>query len=66
MSNESPIRSFSELVTQQLAPDTRELWLRMADTFEREGPEEVKTYLDAQRDQLENNIRDRLEQFTGG
>ena len=63
MSNDNPNRSFSELVTLKLTPATRELWLRMAETFDQEGPEEVKTYLDAQRDQLENNVRDRINQF---
>ena len=55
--------SFSQKVTQQLTPDTRELWTPMADQFDREGPEAVKTYLDAARDQLEDNVRSLLEQF---
>ncbi len=56
-------RSFSEAVTQQLAPETRELWAPMADYFDREGPEAVKTYLDAERKRLEGNVRSLLEQF---
>ena len=58
--------SFSQRVTQQLAPDTRELWTSMADHFDREGPEAVKTYLDAERDRLEGNVRSLLEQFKEG
>ena len=38
----------------------------MADYFEREGPEAVKTYLDAARDGLEDNVRSLLEQFKEG
>ena len=57
-------RSFSETVARQLAPDTRELWARMADYFDREGPEAVKTYLDAERERLESNVTTLLEQFT--
>ena len=53
------------MVTQQLTPDTRELWAPMADYFDREGPEAVKTYLDAEMELLEGNIRHLLEQFKG-
>ena len=63
MQAKSPIRSFSEAVAQQLAPDTRELWAPMADSFDREGPEAVKTYLDAERERLESNVRSLLEQY---
>ena len=66
MADEKSNRTFSEMVTQQLTPDTRELWAPMADHFDREGPEAVKTYLDAVRDQLESNVRSSLEQFKGG
>ena len=65
MADRKPSHSFSEMVTQQLTPDTRELWAPMADNFDREGPEAVKIYLDAVRDQLEGNIRSLLEQFKG-
>ena len=57
--------SFSQKVTQQLTPDTRELWTPMADYFDREGPEAVKTYLDAEKDRLEGNVTSLLEQFKG-
>jgi len=63
MQEKESIRSFSEVVAQQLAPDTRELWAPMADYFDREGPEAAKTYLDAERERLENNVRSLLEQF---
>ena len=65
MADEKPNHSFSEMVTQQLTPDTRELWAPMAVYFDREGPEAVKTYLDAVRDQLEGSVRSLLEQFKG-
>ena len=65
MPDEKPNRSFSDMVTQQLTPETRELWAPMADYFDREGPEAVKTYLDAERDRLENRVRNLLEQFEG-
>lgn len=66
MATERSTPSFSQKVTQQLSPDTRELWTPMADCFDREGPEAVKTYLEAVRDQLEGNVRNRLEQFREG
>ena len=56
-------RSFSATVTQDLDPDARELWAPMADNFEREGPDAVKNYLDAELDRLEGNVRSLLEQF---
>lgn len=66
MPEQQPSHSFSQKVTQQLTPDTRELWILMADHFDREGPEAVKTYLDAERDRLEGNVRSMLEQFKEG
>ena len=63
MAEEKSNRSFSETVGQQLSPETRELWAPMADHFSREGPEAVKTYLDAERERLENNVRSLLEEF---
>ena len=56
-------RSFSEIVAQQLDPDSGELWSPIAAQFEREGPEAVRTYLDAERERLENNVTDLLDQF---
>ena len=66
MPEEQSNHSFSQKVTQQLTPDTRELWTPMADHFDREGPEAVKTYLDAERDRLEGNVRSLLERFKEG
>jgi hypothetical protein len=63
MPEQQPSDSFSQKVTQQLEPDTRELWTPMADNFDREGPEAVKTYLDAERDRLEGQVRNLLKQF---
>ena len=65
MTQEKPKHSFSEMVTQQLTPAVRELWAPMADDFDRQGPEAVKTYLDAERDRLESYVRSLLEQFKG-
>ena len=65
MADEKSNRTFSEVVTQQLNPETRELWAPMADHFIRNGPEAVKTYLDGERDRLEGNVRSLLEQFKG-
>ena len=61
MSEERPSHSFIRGVTRQLPPDIRELWTPMADYFDREGPEAVKTYLDAEKDRLEGNVRSLLE-----
>lgn len=63
MSEERSSLSFSQKVAQKLTPDTRELWTPIADYFEREGPEAVKTYLDAEKDRLEGNVRSLLERF---
>lgn len=63
MTEEKSNRSFSETVAQQLSPETRELWAPMADYFNREGPEAVKTYLDAEMERLVSNVRSRLEEF---
>ena len=56
-------QSFSEIVTQQLPPDVRELRAPMADHFDSGLSEAVKIYLDAVRDQLESNVRSLLDQF---
>ena len=63
MPEEKSHRPFSETIAQHLAPETRELWTPMADHFDREGPEAVKTYLEAERDRLENSVQSLLEQF---
>lgn len=65
MGEEKSNQSFSEMVSQQLTPETRELWMPMADYFNREGPEAVKTYLDDERVRLENRVRSLLEQYAG-
>lgn len=65
MAEEESDRSFSEMVTQQLSLDTRELWVSMADYFDRDGPEAARTHLDAERSRLEGNLRDLLEEFKG-
>ena len=63
MPDENPNRAFGERVAQRLTHDTRELWAPMADQFDREGPEAVKTYLEAERERLESDVRDLLDQF---
>ena len=63
MPEDNPNRLFSEAVAQQLSLEHRELWTPMADAFERQGPEAVKLYLDAEKVRLENNVRELLDQF---
>lgn len=63
MDMEQPNRPFSEKVTQDLTADIRELWVPMADYFERDGPDAVKTYLDAERSRLEGSVKNLLDQF---
>ena len=65
MAEEKSNRTFSDMVTQQLNPEARELWAPMADYFNRDDPEAVRTYLDGERDRLEGNVRILLEQFKG-
>ena len=66
MSEEHSYHPFSQRVTRKLTPDTRELWTLMADYFHREEPEAVKTYLDAEKDRLEGNVRSLLVQLKEG
>ena len=63
MPADNPNHSFSEAVAQQLSLEHRELWMPMADAFNRQGPEAVKLYLDAEKARLEYNVRDLLDQF---
>ncbi len=65
MPEEQAKQSFSRMITQELPPETRELWAVMADNFDRDGPEAVKSYLDAVRELREGNVRSQLEQFEG-
>ncbi len=65
MTEDKSNHSFSKMVSNKLDPDIRELWMPMADYFNREGPESVKTYLDAVRSQLEESVRSELEQYKG-
>lgn len=63
MPEDNSNRSFSEAVAQQLSIEHRELWMPMADAFNRQGPEAVNLYLDAEKARLENNVRDLLDQI---
>ncbi len=63
MPDENPNRSFSEAVLQRLSEDVRELWAPLADTFDREGPESVKTYLDGEMERLGARVQELLEDF---
>ena len=65
MTSQQANRSFIDTTAQQLNPDAKELWMPMADTYSREGPEAVKAYLDAVRDRLESNVKQLLEEFQG-
>ena len=64
MPDDNTNQAFSEKVTQQLPPEARELWAPMADSFNSQGPDGVKVYLDATRELLENQVNDLLEQYT--
>ena len=63
VSQERSNHEFSQLVMQQLAPEVRELWIPMADNFDRDGPEAARVYLDAERERLEENVRSHLQRF---
>lgn len=56
-------RAFSDKVGPLLTPEARELWQPIADSFVSGGPDDVKLYLDAARDQLENQVKNLLEQY---
>ena len=67
MSQEEELR-FTQLVARQLPSDdeaVRSLWLRLAEVFDRDGPEDAGTYLDAQRQQLQDRVQNLLNDFEG-
>ena len=56
---------FSELVGLAFSSDhpaARTLWVPLAQQFDRDGPDAVKEYLDAQRQQLADYVRKLLSQ----
>ena len=58
---------FSELVGEQLAPEeqARNLWIPIAQEFDRDGPDAAKEYLDAERQRLEERVQNLLDQVEG-
>lgn len=66
MSKGNAAQIFSEMVTQKLDSETRELWQPMSDNFQREGPDAVKIYLDANLDRLKGRVSSLFEQFQEG
>ena len=66
--DETKMPQFSELVEKQLGSDenSRELWSRIADGFNRDGPDTAKEYLDAGAKQLLEGVKKLLGQVEGG
>ena len=58
---------FSELVTERLMSEeqARQLWIPIADEFDRSGPDVAKDYLDAELQLLEERVQSLLNQFEG-
>ena len=57
---------FSELVAKKLmgkGEGARTLWLPLAQEFDRGGSDDVKQYLDAQKQQLEGQIENSFSQI---
>ena len=59
---------FSEFVKKKLAPEeqARELWIPIAEEFNRRGSDAAKEYLDAEQQRLEERVQNLLNQFDGG
>lgn len=56
---------FSELVGKRLMSEeqARQLWIPIAEEFDRSGPDVVKEYLDAEHQRLEERVQNLLNQF---
>lgn len=67
MPEERPIQ-FSAAVEKLLSSvgnDARELWVPVAQEFDRAGPDAAKEYLEAQRQQLEERVENLLKEIDG-
>ncbi len=58
---------FSELVGKRLMSEeqARQLWIPIAEEFDRSGPYIAKEYLEAELQLLEERVQDLLNQFEG-
>ena len=58
---------FSELVAERLMSEeqARQLWIPIAEEFDRSGPDIAKEYLDAEHQRLEERVQNLLKQFEG-
>lgn len=58
---------FSELVGKRLMSEeqARQLWIPIADEFDRSGPDVAKEYLDAELQLLEERVQNLLNLFEG-
>ena len=65
MTTDNTNYSFSELVERNLSEEARELWIPIAQQFDRDGPEAAIMQLDAQRRQLETYIKALLNEVIG-
>ena len=63
--NNSQIPRFAELVEKQLDAEPRELWIPIAEEFDRDGPEAAKVYLDTEGQRLQDRVRNLLDQIEG-
>ena len=67
MSETESVR-FSELVRERLASNesARELWQPVAQEFDRDGPETAGEFLNAQQQQLKEQVQRLLNEFNQG
>ncbi len=58
---------FSELVGEKLASEeqARQLWIPIAEAFNRDGPDAAKEYLAAESQRLEGRVQNLINQFNG-
>lgn len=63
--NKTENTRFSELVKKRLMSEeqARQLWMPIADEFDRSGPDVARELLDAERQRLEERVQNLLNQF---
>lgn len=63
--NKTHDTQFSELVREKLASEeqARDLWIPIAEEFNRHGSEAAKEYLDAEQQRLKERVQNQLNQF---
>ena len=64
MAKETSSPSFNNMVERYLDGEPRELWIPVADEFERNGPDGAKVYLDIEGQRLEERIKNLISEIS--